>query len=584
MAGLEEILKYFGEKSKADIIQKFKALGLGNKIKNKDDFFKYWTSQIGPKYYYNSILPISRQIEILKQLMQLMPEYINKKADLFKELSKKVGNEISEKPAWLSLNCSDSKKGIRLQFGFFNRGCQYWKDSMNNVGCYNCGYFSGTRHHYYLSMTEIEYHQSIIRQLNWVETNYKKVDIFDGINIVGDGSFLNYWEIPKRTQVECFKNFAKWKNISRILIESRPEYINKQWLEELTGFLRDDQILEIAIGIESTDDFIRSHCINKGFGNITDRLNEYSIKNILANIATFKGRVRIQAYLLIKPAFLNEKEALMDAINSGRILYQWAKDIHPENPHKILSIKYEPMVVSRGTLLEVLYKRTDNGKRMYNPLNYWTVAELLAETSNNGTCDIIRFGAREDMDDYIALPVIPAVFDTISSIDFRVYQAVQNFTVNHSIVQFLIKIEPFIHDESYRVWGKKIGLKSPALNELFKTYQKEISAFKRRSPQKMTVHYNGLEKFIYLVQNKKESLSFFKDIAPRINQCREGCSRDVERFIRSIWLGSSKKYGIEIRDIRYVPDSPYKSVIFKIDIDNYFPTKLDLWISVPTEV
>jgi radical SAM enzyme (TIGR01210 family) len=586
MMVLENIIKDLGEKSRDDIIQKFNEQGLNDKIKNKEDFFSYWASHIGPIFYCDSILPISRQIEILKQLMdKSLSKYIENKECLLKEISKLEKGSL-EQPAWDSINFSDSKKGKRLQFGFKNRGCQYWHTAKNKVGCYNCGYFMGTQLHHFLEMPEDDYHKSIMKQLEWIEKKYKGREDFDVVDIEGDGSFFNPWEFPKKTQLECFRRMSEWKNLTHILVESRPEYIDIKWIAELLKELRPDQVVEIAIGIESTDDFIRTHCINKGIAGISDTNQKESIKNILKQIAEFNGRIHIQAYLLVKPAFLREDEALADAVNSGRVLYQWAKKYYPQKPRKILSLKYEPVVINRGTILETLYKTFSDGKkRLYEPLNLWTVAELLVRLAYDDTYTASRFGAREDMDDYIAVPVVPGNKgnDTVSTIDFRLYHAIQEFCAKRSITEFLTDVESLISDESFYKWKKKIGIHQTALESFIETYREEISEGKKNFDKRIDRYYEVIQKLSYHIQNDPGSIDFFTKLAPEIDIDYVKICQKVEKYIGNV-NGFSKKWKVEVKDLRCVHDSKHKSIIFKVDIENPNGMDSDLWLSVPTKL
>lgn len=584
MNTLEKLLKDFGEKSRDEIIEKFKEQRLIGNIKSKEDFFQYWASHIGPTYYSNSILSISRQMEILDRLMELMPEYIKKKLTLLEKLGRERGGPPA-KPAWSSLNYSDSQKGVRLQFGFCNRGCQYWKDSKNRIGCYNCGYFAGTKREYYLNLPEEEYHQNLVKQLEWIEKEYQRFNNFDGINIVGDGSFLNFWEIPKETQIECFKHFARWENVTQVLIESRPEYINGNWLEELIGLLRSDQMLEIAVGVESTDNFIRNHCINKGFDEISDESKKYSVKTLLKSINKFNGKVKIQAYLLVKPAFLTEHEALTDSLKSAHVLYQWAKEVNAANPNQILSIKYEPIVVCRGSLLEVLNQKFENSSRLYIPPNYWTVAELLAQLLEEDIYRTIRFGAREDMDDYIALPVIPDNFDSISPIDSLVYNAVQKFNAKKNIIEYLSEVGLFISDKSFGEWKRMIGLESTSIEFLIKSYQKDIDTYRNNHNNSLLSRYDFLQKFSHYLQHDPRSIEYHKKLIFKSENNIEQNRLKAEKYIEKI----AKKNGatnweIKMKEMRPVLDSPFKNVIYKFYVRDTINNKFHLWLSVPTKM
>ncbi len=584
MVEIERLLKFLGEHSRGNIIEKFKLQGFYDKVKNENDLLKIWASHIGPVYYSDSILPISRQISILKFLMSKhMAEYIENKAKILDTLSVK-NKGMLERPAWDTLNFSDSKKGKRLQFGFKNKGCQYWHNSKNKLGCYNCGYFTGTQLFHFIDISEEEYNKNIIRQLKWIKHKYKRYNSFDVLEIEGDGSFFNPWEFPKQTQVECFKRLSKWENLSHILVESRPEFVNNEWIVELLKHLRTDQALEVAVGVESTDNFIRTHCINKGFADISEITKENSIKRILEEISSFNGRVRIQAYLLIKPAFLSENEALADAVNSGRVLYQWAEKFSPKNPNDILLLKYEPVVISRGTILETLCKyHNSNQSKLYTPLNYWTVAELLMQLCYDNTYKMVRFGAREDMDDYIAIPVIPGKNGTVSPIDFNMYHAIQRFSSNRDIGEFLSDIKPLMSDESYSDWVKTIGMHKTALEYFVDTYKEELIKNRNTMHKKSHSDQNIIQKLAHYLQNQNKSIEYFKEIVPEIEENFIDGTQKIEDYIRKARaiLKIPKDWKIEVGDLRVVHESSYDKLIAKLHIEKTDKTDFALWLSIP---
>lgn len=586
MSEMEKLLNSFGEHSRKEIISKFKAQGLLERIKNKDDFEKCWASHIGPTYYSDSVLSVTRQLEILNHLMSpFMIKYIENKTNLLKMPLISIRKDLGQ-PAWNTINFSDSRKGKRLQFGFKNKGCQYWQKGKNKLGCYNCGYFTGTQRLHFMDMQEEEYHRSIMKQFEWIEKKYKGKTSFDVLEIEGDGSFFNSWEFPQKTQLECFRRLAKWDNLSHILVESRPEYIDKEWIMELLQQLRPDQALEIAIGVETTDDFIRDHCINKGFIDISDTSKQQSIKRILKAMSEFNSRVRIQAYILVKSAFLSENEALADAVNSGRVLYQWAKEFFPHKPGDILTIKFEPAVVSKGTLLETLYKSPNKtNSSLYQPLNYWTIAELLLQMAYDDTYKVIRFGAREDMDDYITLPVVPGKDGTVSPIDYRIYHAVQQFSSTRNITEFLVEIDPLMSNISFSKWKEKIGLHVTALEYFSGTYHEEIISKRKILTGEMHLHHEMIQKFSSYLQNEEKSRNFFKALIPQIEADPTGNLPKIKKFVRDVasHIGVPKNWKTGVEDIQCVHASAYESIIIKLHIRNAKKMEYDVWLSIPME-
>jgi radical SAM enzyme (TIGR01210 family) len=112
----------------------------------------------------------------------------------------------------------------------------------------------------------------------------------------------------------------------------------------------------VAIGLESASDFILENSINKGF-----RFNDYiTAVNILK-----EQKVGVKTYLLIKPPFLTEKEAISDAIRS-------AEKIKDHSP----TISYNPVNIQKFTLVERLWQ---NGE--YRPPWLWSVVEVLKQSS-----------------------------------------------------------------------------------------------------------------------------------------------------------------------------------------------------------
>ncbi len=67
----------------------------------------------------------------------------------------------------------------------------------------------------------------------------------------------------------------------------------------------------MAIGLETSSDLIRKHSINKGF-TFRDFVNA-------AEVAKVNG-VAVKTYLMLKPPFLSEKQALEDIVTSVKKL------------------------------------------------------------------------------------------------------------------------------------------------------------------------------------------------------------------------------------------------------------------------
>ena len=196
---------------------------------------------------------------------------------------------------------------------------------------------------------------------NAYDDEIRKVKLFTS------GSFLD----PREVNPDCAKkiiSFLSEKGISEATLESRPEYVEEDYLKELMG--NNDLQIEVAIGLESSNNKILQHSINKGF-TFEDFL---SASDILKRLGIIN-----KAYLMIKPPFLTEKEAIHDAINSAKSI---------ENIADVIS--FNPMTVHKNTLVEYLWNKGE-----YSPPWGWSILEILKETANlrpNIICHPVAFG------------------------------------------------------------------------------------------------------------------------------------------------------------------------------------------------
>lgn len=196
---------------------------------------------------------------------------------------------------------------------------------------------------------------------NAYDDEIKKVKLFTS------GSFLD----PKEVSPDCAKkiiSFLSEKEISEVTLESRPEYVEEEYLEELKK--NNDLQIEVAIGLESSNNKILKYSINKGF----TFENFLSASEILKKLGIIN-----KAYLMIKPPFLTEKEAIYDAINSAKSI---------ENIADVIS--FNPMTVHKNTLVEYLWNKGE-----YSPPWGWSIIEILKETANlrpDIICHPVAFG------------------------------------------------------------------------------------------------------------------------------------------------------------------------------------------------
>ncbi|MFP3945956.1 MAG: archaeosine biosynthesis radical SAM protein RaSEA, partial [Archaeoglobaceae archaeon] len=131
---------------------------------------------------------------------------------------------------------------------------------------------------------------------------------FDIVKIFTSGSFFDEREVPSNVREYIYQKVVD-NGVKKLSVESRPEFVTREKLVD------QEVVLEVGIGLETSNDFIREHCINKGF-TFEDFKKAASLLK--------EENVLIKVYLLLKPPFLSEKEAINDAISSALHVKEYA--------------------------------------------------------------------------------------------------------------------------------------------------------------------------------------------------------------------------------------------------------------------
>jgi hypothetical protein len=214
-------------------------------------------------------------------------------------------------------------------------GCSWARDT----GCTMCGYV-------YDSPAEIE-QSDLIREFDVALAQLRGVKY---LKIFTSGSFLDTEEISIDTRKGILSKINQHR-IERVQIESRPEFIHEKELQEIRGYLKPE--LEIGIGLETADDFIRDKFINKGF----------TLKDFKSAVRTCKAvGAKVKSYILLKPPFVGERKAIEDAIRSSIEAFKIGVD----------RVSLNPVNIQKYTLVEELWRHGE-----YRPPWLWSVVETL---------------------------------------------------------------------------------------------------------------------------------------------------------------------------------------------------------------
>lgn len=227
--------------------------------------------------------------------------------------------------SWLTQEVVDGATVKALNVIIPTRGCSWRR-------CTMCSY-----------SLEAEEREFIPEFRKLMEAPVEKVKIFTS------GSFLDKKELPLPARNEIL-DIVKEKGVRELTVETRPEYAEEAL--SVQSYLEGVR-LEVAIGLESADERVLKYCINKGF-TYADFENAIHI---------LEG-IKIKAYLLIKPPFLTEYEAVEDAVHAAERI----EDV-------VDVISFNPVVIHKKTLLEYVW-RTGG----YHPPWVWSVVEVLNRT------------------------------------------------------------------------------------------------------------------------------------------------------------------------------------------------------------
>jgi len=174
------------------------------------------------------------------------------------------------------------------------------------------------------------------------------------IKIYTSGSFLDEREVGAESRRAIAETFG---DRERIVLESLPDFVDREKLEDFTQYGLET---DIAIGLETATDRVRRDCVNKYF-DFAD------FEAACADAAAIEN-AGVKAYLLMKPPFLTEPEALEDMVSSVQ------RCLAVPGCH---TVSMNPCNVQRYTMVDELFFRDG-----YRPPWLWSVAAVLERTAD----------------------------------------------------------------------------------------------------------------------------------------------------------------------------------------------------------
>ncbi len=192
--------------------------------------------------------------------------------------------------------------------------------------------------------------RALLSQLAWLEAHHP-LESFRMVKIFTSGSFFDEEEVPHEAREAIAEAFQG----KIVVAESRTEFIHsdiiapfKEQIDDASG----TSALYVAMGLETTNDFIREKCIDKGH-TFADFIE--AVKNAR------QAGAGVKTYLMLKPLFLTEREALEDMKRS----------IAEAGPYSDI-ISMNLCTVQRRTEVERYWKQG-----AYRPPYLWSAVDIL---------------------------------------------------------------------------------------------------------------------------------------------------------------------------------------------------------------
>ncbi len=253
----------------------------------------------------------------------------------------KVRPSPIDEPAasWTGTDLVDGVQTKTITVIFKSAGCRWGKAG----GCTMCGYVYDCASE---PPTLEDYKSQLAKALRKAE----KFSEFM-VKIFTSGSFLDEQEVPPEARDAILKTLQEDSRVIKVLVETRPNFVTEENIQACLSILK-NKPFELAFGLETSSDKIRKDSINKGF----------TFQDFVRAAQTAKTYgVTVKSYLMLKPLFLSEKQAMEDILRS----------INDAAPYSD-TISINLCNVQKGTLVEALWE-----KGQYRPPWLWSIIEIL---------------------------------------------------------------------------------------------------------------------------------------------------------------------------------------------------------------
>jgi radical SAM enzyme (TIGR01210 family) len=231
----------------------------------------------------------------------------------------------------------ESDEGLILFIVFYSQTCRWSRC----LGCNLPAKMSSKHVSYKALIVQID-HVFGTREVTRQRENIRKVIVSNNGSILDEVTFSSTALMYLLVQLNL-----NLPNLELLSIETRVEYVEFAELEFISRALTEGETptqLELAIGFEAFDDYIRNRIFNKGLALET-------FEDFVSKIASYK--YRLKCYFMQKPVpGMTDAEAILDIQNAIDYLSQIVTHYGIG-----INMHLNPTYVATGTILETAFRK-----------------------------------------------------------------------------------------------------------------------------------------------------------------------------------------------------------------------------------
>ncbi|MBN28445.1 MAG: TIGR01210 family radical SAM protein [Euryarchaeota archaeon] len=269
-----------------------------------------------------------------------------------------------------------------------SKGCAWWWKS----GCTFCGYFNDVR--------DDVSAEDMFSQWEYAKKSTNQFEGCQMIKVYTSGTFFEDRENPPEWQEAVLKETAEMG--LHLVVEAQAQMCTPEKIEWVAAR---HPGCTVAIGLEAYDDSVLRFHVNKGF---TTKQWHKAVEMLRDN------DLRVKTYLLFKPPFMSEGDALTHTTS-------WLIDVAPYSDE----VSVNPMNIQKKTIVDRLFRNKE-----YRTPWLWSLVEMIKR-------------AHEELDDANCRIIVhPTAGGKIrgahncGSCDSEVVAAIERYSVSGDTVEF----------------------------------------------------------------------------------------------------------------------------------------------------